>query len=98
MRGELAIAVLVASVLWVWPHPDGDGPGFAQAPIAASSPDPASFDHENTAMPLVGAHRNVACAKCHPNNVFSLGGPKPGACDNAGCHLNAHTGHLFGVR
>lgn len=98
MRRELAIAVLVASVLCVWPHHDGDAPGFAQAPVAGSSPGPDSFDHDDTAMPLAGAHRNVACAKCHPNNVFSLGVAKPAACDNAGCHLNAHTGHLFGMR
>lgn len=174
MRWELAIAVLVASVLCAWPHHDGDAPGYAPVPVAGSSPGPltlghaelddpthcddchdgspatssakclgchahdqlrgriaagegfhasaqvrgtpcamchhdhkgraydpmgwAAFDHGDTAMPLTGAHRNVACAKCHPNNVFSLGVAKPGACDNAGCHRNAHTGHLFGVR
>jgi hypothetical protein len=57
-----------------------------------------AFDHGETAMRLTGAHRNVACTQCHPNNVYGLGAPKPDACDNAGCHRNVHTGHLFGAR
>jgi hypothetical protein len=56
------------------------------------------FDHGAAAMPLVGAHRKVACAACHPRQVYGLGAAKPAACDNAGCHRNVHTGHLFGAR
>ncbi|MCW5801943.1 MAG: hypothetical protein KIT31_06105 [Deltaproteobacteria bacterium] len=59
------------------------------------------FDHDDradTAMPLIGEHRSVACAKCHPKAVFDLPFRKPAACDNAGCHRSAHDKHLFGTR
>jgi hypothetical protein len=32
---------------------------------------PSTFNHTNTAFPLVGAHQAVPCASCHVNNVFA---------------------------
>jgi hypothetical protein len=99
MRWGLVIALLVATALGAVSRPAGAAAGGAPVPVTGSSPGPlAAFDHGETAMPLVGAHRRVACVRCHPNNVFSLGAVKPDACDNAGCHRNVHTGHRFGVR
>jgi hypothetical protein len=40
-----------------------------------------TFDHARTRFPLIGAHRAVACADCHPSRAFA---PRPLAC--AGCH------------
>jgi hypothetical protein len=50
----------------------------------------ASFDHAKTRYPLEGAHRDVACAKCH--DPVTAGGPKPAfeRCD--ACHDDAHAG------
>jgi len=59
------------------------------------------FDHDDrkdAAMPLLGSHRDVACARCHPKNVYHLPFDKPDACGNAGCHKSPHDGHLFGAR
>ena len=59
------------------------------------------FDHDDrkdAAMPILGSHKDVACSKCHPKNVFNLPTPKPDACGNAGCHVSSHDGHLFGKR
>jgi hypothetical protein len=43
----------------------------------------ARFNHDLTAFPLRGAHRSVACATCHGDNVFR---GKNTAC--VSCHLN----------
>jgi hypothetical protein len=32
---------------------------------------PATFNHNNTAFPLTGAHTTVACASCHVNNNYT---------------------------
>jgi len=67
---------------------------------------PATYsvaDHERTDYPLAGAHRPVACAKCHPKNparapAAKLGTagvllrPAHGACRD--CHAEAHAGQL----
>jgi hypothetical protein len=50
-------------------------------------------DRKDAAMPLLGAHRDLACTKCHPNNQFSSGRPNPAACDN--CHRSSHTAPIF---
>jgi hypothetical protein len=48
---------------------------------------PATFDHNKTPFPLTGAHVNVACAKCHINNVYA-GTPT----DCYACHKADYTG------
>ncbi|HEY4239909.1 MAG TPA: cytochrome c3 family protein [Kofleriaceae bacterium] len=55
-------------------------------------------DRKDAAMPLLGSHKDVACSKCHPKNVFNLPSAKPDSCGNAGCHESPHAGHLFGTR
>jgi hypothetical protein len=55
-------------------------------------------DRKDATMPLLGSHKDVACLKCHPKNVFKLPAAKPDLCGNAGCHQSPHDGHLFGVR
>ncbi len=55
-----------------------------------------AFDHNNkndAAMPLVGSHTDVSCAKCHPSQKFNLGKKRPSDCVN--CHKSSHTKHLF---
>lgn len=56
------------------------------------------FDHDDknqAAMPLVGTHADVACAKCHPKSAFKL--PKfDGDCGQ--CHQSPHDGQLFGTK
>jgi hypothetical protein len=41
----------------------------------------ARFNHDRTSFPLTGAHRTVACASCHPGNVYQ---GTSAAC--ASCH------------
>jgi hypothetical protein len=55
-------------------------------------------DKKDARMPLLGSHKDVACAKCHPKSVFNLPFAKPDGCGNTGCHESPHTGHLFGKR
>jgi hypothetical protein len=55
-------------------------------------------DRKDASMPLLGSHKDVACLKCHPKNVFKLPAQKPDLCGNSGCHQSPHQGHLFGVR
>ncbi|MCX5746658.1 MAG: hypothetical protein NT062_29630, partial [Proteobacteria bacterium] len=60
-----------------------------------------TFDHDNrkdAGMPILGAHKDVACTKCHPKAVFNLPFAKPDSCGNSGCHKSPHDGHLFGKR
>jgi len=57
------------------------------------------FDHNrasDAAMPLAGAHADVACVKCHRKARFVLGRDDPGDC--ADCHESPHRRHLFGTR
>jgi len=56
------------------------------------------FDHDDkkqAAMPLEGAHADVACAKCHPKSMFKLAA-YDGSC--AQCHKSPHDGQLFGTK
>jgi hypothetical protein len=48
------------------------------------------FDHARTRWPLAGAHREVACAKCH--DATTAWGPRPAfaRCDD--CHVDPHAG------
>jgi hypothetical protein len=52
---------------------DEHGGKFGQNCSACHSPDgwePANFDHNLSAFKLEGEHTEVACEKCHVNNVF----------------------------
>lgn len=56
------------------------------------------FNHDDVAqaaMPLEGAHGDVACAKCHPKAQFKLAAYK-GDC--ALCHASPHDGQLFSTK
>jgi len=48
---------------------------------------PATFNHNNTAFPLTGAHTNVPCASCHVNNNYTT---VPTDCYS--CHKLAYSG------
>ena len=56
------------------------------------------FNHDDkaqAAMPLEGAHADVACAKCHVKSAFKL--PQyDGGCEL--CHKSPHQGQLFGTK
>lgn len=61
------------------------------------------FDHndrKDAGMPILGSHKDVACAKCHPKAVFNMPVAKPDSCGNGGCHdkENPHKNHLFNSR
>ncbi len=47
----------------------------------------ATFNHNNTAFPLTGAHVSVACAACHGDGVYK---GKPTTC--VSCHLADYNG------
>lgn len=47
---------------------------------------PATFDHNNTAFPLAGAHANVLCINCHTNGYANT----PSTC--YACHDNDFKG------
>jgi hypothetical protein len=58
---------------------------------------PAAFDHDSTRYPLRGAHRALACSRCHrpaaagrPVRFAGLGT----TCDAAGCHVDPHGGQF----
>jgi hypothetical protein len=55
---------------------------------------PATFDHNLSAFKLEGAHANVACEKCHINNVF-----KGTSTQCASCHTDPafHAGMFTGT-
>ena len=59
--------------------------------------DSLSFDHGSTRYPLRGAHRTLACAKCHvtpgPGLPAKFSG-LPLTCDGAGCHADPHGGQF----
>ena len=46
----------------------------------------AQFDHTKAAFQLVGAHKTVACASCHANNVYK--GVRFASCTD--CHTDRH--------
>ena len=50
----------------------------------------ARFEHNiQSQFPLVGAHNDVSCDKCHVNNQYV---PNPTEC--ADCHMDVHDGKL----
>jgi hypothetical protein len=53
----------------------------------------ASFDHNQTALPLTGAHAGVACTRCHTGTGFAVAGTSCRACHAAD---DAHNG-AFGT-
>lgn len=56
------------------------------------------FDHNDkamAAMPLEGAHADVACSKCHPKSAFKLA-TFDGGCEQ--CHKSPHAGQLFSTK
>jgi hypothetical protein len=60
---------------------------------------PAVFDHDSTRYPLRGAHRPLACSKCHQRPASPSGLPVrfsglPTTCDAAGCHRDPHAGQF----
>ena len=59
--------------------------------------DSATFDHDSTRYPLRGAHRALACAKCHtapaPGRPVRFSG-LPLTCNGAGCHTDPHGGQF----
>ena len=50
----------------------------------------SSFDHTKTAYPLAGAHRTVACEKCHKGSLTAR--LKYQRCTD--CHTDAHRGEF----
>lgn len=54
---------------------------------ATSAWKPSQFNHDNTAFPLVGAHRTVPCSQCHVNGQYS--GLSQNCID---CHRTDYTG------
>ncbi len=55
-------------------------------------------DRKDAGMPILGSHKDVTCAKCHPKSVFNLPFSDADRCGNSGCHVSVHDGHLFGAK
>jgi hypothetical protein len=56
-----------------------------------------AFDHDSTRYPLRGAHRTLACAKCHTAAAAGLPARFAGlaaTCDAPGCHRDPHAGQF----
>src|SRR5262249_34185483 len=53
-----------------------------------------AFDHDKTAFPLKGAHKNVTCVRCHGPKLGKMEGVNFKQC--SGCHNNPH-GNQFQV-
>jgi hypothetical protein len=56
-----------------------------------------TFDHDSTRYPLRGAHRTVACGKCHTPPAAGLPARFTGlgtTCSAAGCHADPHGGQF----
>jgi len=60
---------------------------------ATSGWKPATFNHNQSAFPLTGAHASAACARCHVNNVFK---GTPTNCFACHAGKDAHNG-AFGT-
>lgn len=57
-----------------------------------STPNVRSIDHARTRYPLEGAHRNVACARCHTGTPPRYRGLEFASCSN--CHRDPHGGRF----
>ena len=66
-------------------HVAGGFPTDCQQCHAPTTWNAARFDHANTAFPLTGAHRQVACSGCHGDGVYK---GKPTDC--ASCHMTEY--------
>ena len=51
--------------------------------------EPAIFNHDLTAFPLLGAHRGLDCSECHTNNQYT-----GAVADCYSCHINDYTQSL----
>ncbi len=61
--------------------------------------DRVTFDHDSTRYPLRGAHRRVACGRCHTRPAGQPTAPArfaglPTSCAAAGCHEDPHRGQF----
>jgi hypothetical protein len=77
------------------PHSGRLGAGCAgchtTASFRGSAATAASFDHDRTAYPLLGRHRQVACERCHtPGRALDIPGFE--RCET--CHRDVHAGQL----
>jgi hypothetical protein len=55
------------------------------------------FDHDSTRYPLRGAHRTLACARCHSPAAAGLPARFGGlgtTCNSSGCHRDPHAGQF----
>lgn len=79
------------------PHGGQFAPRTCEACHATSAWTHVTFDHERTRYPLRGAHRTVACARCHtaerPGAPVRFSG-LPTSCEAAGCHGDPHGGQF----
>ncbi|MBK8012634.1 MAG: cytochrome c3 family protein [Deltaproteobacteria bacterium] len=48
------------------------------------------FDHDKTAFPIAGAHRQTKCVDCHRENLETFKVAKRDFSDCRGCHEDAH--------
>jgi hypothetical protein len=95
------IALPIALALAAGPAPDLSARGPANQAHAAGDTHcvachtadgwkKVTFPHERTGFPLVGKHKDVTCAACHPGSDFNR--PIERAC--SGCHRDVHAKRL----
>ena len=61
---------------------------------------PITFDHDSTRYPLRGAHRQLACGRCHTRpagasrDIPVTYSGLPTTCNASGCHVDPHRGQF----
>jgi hypothetical protein len=62
---------------------------------------PITFEHDSTRYPLRGAHRRLACGRCHtrpagasPDVPITYSGLPTTTCNASGCHTDPHRGQF----
>jgi hypothetical protein len=77
-------------------NPDHKGGGFPTECAECHSPTSwagANFDHSQTAFPLTGAHRGVACQSCHGDGVYAGKSTDCSSCHMADYNGTSNPGH-----
>jgi hypothetical protein len=74
-------------------HVAGRFPGTCQDCHTVTGWRPAKFDHGTTAFPLVGAHGQVTCERCHPGGRYTGTPQQCAACHQADYDRTTNPNH-----
>ncbi len=80
-------------------NPNHPAAGFATTCASCHTTNawvPATFDHAKTRFPLAGAHRSVACVRCHAGGKYTGTPTDCYACHQANYAATTNPNHLAG--